>query len=213
MVNRESLPEIPLLGSLREKDKLCTISLIVGVVALVGSIMFGALYLMSGGGHDVLAADLATRQEKLARYQSVSSLEEQLAIVEDRLEEVRAAHEAARLIAEQAYSAGGLNNGSVLEAVLDFADDNNVDIYSVVTEPEIADIDVGAGGGEGSDDLVYYRLLFEMEVTGSLTNSGKFLDDLELGELRTVQINDIEISSDGDLYGATVHFSVTYPNL
>ena len=213
MVDRESLPEIPLIGSLREKDKIYAISLIVGVVALMGTIVFGVLYFMSGDGQDALAAELAARQDKLASYQSVSSLEEQLAVVEDRLEDVRAAHEAAKRKAEQAYSAGGLNNGSVLESVLAFADRNNIDVKGVITEPTVVDIETGTQGGAGSEDLVYHRLEFEIEIEGSLTNIGQFINDLENGNLKIVLINNIEISDEVSSYAATVNFSVTFPNL
>ena len=98
----------------RPRDKFITISLIVGVIALVGCLLFGALYYMANADEEGLNAELLSRKDQLAGYQTVSRLEEKLVELQARLEEVRASHKEAVRLFKKTYDSGELTNGSIL---------------------------------------------------------------------------------------------------
>lgn len=213
MTDLNSASEMLIETEKRPREKYVTLSLIIGAIALIGCLIFGALYYMANADEKGLASELLSRKDQLANHRTVASLENELSAIQDRLKGVRTSHEEARRLVEETYSSGGLDNGSILEAVVDLADDYDVNIITMSTQPGTYSNSDAAEGSNQIGIVEYNSLSFQLQATGALSDLVDYIIELEQGDLRTVRLDSVSITDGNYLYTVTLNFSVVYPRL
>ena len=182
--------------------KLTNVALIIGVVALIVNVVLGVMYFQQRGERESLTSELAEIKQSFSEYDMADDLEKQVGDAEARLEEAQQAATEAKLMAEQAYSAENLSNGGILDGVLRLAQESQVNVVNISTQPK---------GNEVREGHIYSTLSIDLSVTGSLTHLAVFAHKLENGEIKAVTIDDISIRITSAAYAATMNFSVFYP--
>ena len=203
---------------MKARNKLTTISLFIGAVALLCSVVLGIMYFRTDGVYSSLASELETSKEKLASSEAVSDLQEQLATINTHLDEVRESYEEARTAVDESNAMGTLHNGSIIESVLQQAADNRVEVTSISTELNIinggntdteSELDSEQESEKGSDQL-YTSLSMELYLQGGLSDIAAFVDDLENGDIRNVHIDNIRISGEYNSYSVYMDLSLSF---
>ena len=178
-------------------------ALLLCVAALAANAVMGVMYFQQQSEQESPTSELTAARGALTEYVgSASSLEEQLAAAEARLTEEQLAIAEARLLLEQAYPPDRLSSGSILNSVLQLAQESKVNVVEVSTQPE---------GDEERNRHTYSTLSIDLQVTGSLRDLAAFVSKLEKGEIGTVVIDEISIAGTADPYTASLDFSVLYP--
>jgi len=167
--------------------RLSTLSLIVGATALLASVVLGVMYWQQLNQQESLRSQVTAATESLTEYGSAASLEEQLAAAE------------ARLMAEQAYLPDSLGSNAILDSVLQAAEESQVTIVGITTQPE-EDKEWG--------NYILSGLSIELEATGSPSEIEDFVNKLGAGALKTVSVHEISITEMTESPVVTLDISV-----
>jgi len=167
--------------------RLFTLSLIVGGTALVANVVLGVMYWQQLGQQESLRSQVTAATESLTEYGSAASLEERLAAAE------------ARLMTEQAYLPDSLGSNAILDSVLQAAEESQVTIVGITTQPE-EDKEWG--------NYVLSGLSIELEATGSPSEIEDFVNKLGAGALKTVNVHEISITEMTESPVVTLDISV-----
>jgi len=195
------------------RSRLRTAALIVCVAAMVASAVFGVGYVQQEPTKDALATELTAARQSLSDQSSQSErqaaeqarrMQERLSAAEAELEEARVALAGARGTVEQAYSPTRLSTGGVLRGIFELASESRVDVLSVTTETQ---------EDENRGDQTFSRLSIELRVAGRLASIAAFVNELEEGSVKAVNIDDVSVTGEGNLYTADLELSVLYPQL
>ncbi|MEE8372676.1 MAG: hypothetical protein V3R87_02945 [Dehalococcoidia bacterium] len=195
------------------RSRLRTAALIVCVAAMVASAISGVGYVQQRSTNDALATELTAARQSLSDKSSQSEqqaaeqarrMQQRLSAAEAEVEEAKAALAGARSTFEQAYSPTKLSTGGILRGIFELASESRVDVVSVTTETQ---------EDENRGDQTLGRLSIEMRVAGRLASIAAFVNELEEGSVKAVNINDISITGEGNLYTANLELSVLYPQL
>jgi len=209
MIDLPIQSEIPIGLEKRPRDKVTKISLAVAAIALLGCFLFGILYFSTNGQEDKLTVELLAKENRLANHQTVDKLEDELAISLERVEDARRSYEEARLTTGSAHVIDDLNNGSILEAVIELANDNDLDIISISTSPGLYE-KTGESDEQGGG-VRYNSLNFQLQIAGELSDLESYIVELEQGELKTVNIDSMSITGADNSYTTVMDFVVIYP--
>lgn len=195
------------------RSRLRTAVLIICVVAMVAAAISGVGYVQQRPTKDALATELTaarqslsdqSRQSERQAAEQAQRMQERLSAAEAELEEAEIALAGARSTFEQAYSPTKLSTGGILRGLFELASESRVDVVSVTTEIQ---------EDENRGDQTLSRLAIELRVAGRLASIAAFVNELEKGPVKAVNMDDVSITGEGNLYAADLELSVLYPQL
>jgi len=156
------------------KGKLTSTVIITALV--VFCVYMGMNYIKERQGQEALASQITDAS------QLIVELPENTQDLEERLETAQA-----RLDDEQGAFPSEINSIEVVDAVLELANDCEVNIVPIETQPQ-------ATVAVGEHDYNIFRL--NVVVEGSLTQLLAFINGLEKGEFETLIIEHLEVDRD-----------------
>ncbi|MFQ5826890.1 MAG: hypothetical protein ACE5IA_05985 [Dehalococcoidia bacterium] len=150
---------------------------------------FGMSYLKQRDEQAALRAQMALLQKQLAlKPPDIPRLKEKLAESEARLE-------ASRL----SFSSDGLTSHALLDTLLSWAGESQVQVVSTRSLPE---------GQEKVGGNVYHVLPMAMDVEGSYSQILAFLDKLEAGTLDNLIVRQVNMTEGSDSFRAAVKLAL-----
>lgn len=167
--------------------RLSTLALVVIAAALIANALLGVTYFQQHRERESLASQLSAARESLREYGSAANLEERLAAAE------------ARLKAEEALFPKELGNAATLNDVLQLAQDSQIKIVDMKTQPK---------RDENRGNHTYSALSVQLQVVGSLPELQAFLNKLERGALKAVSIDEISITGMKESPAGSLGFSI-----
>lgn len=159
----------------------------ISAVILAAYGLFGVSYIQQRQEQGTLTSQIAVASDLLEEYDSPASLEQQLADAE------------ARLAAEQASFPTRLSSTEVLDAVLQLAQESQVEVLSLRAQ---------SVSMERVGEHDYAVLRFNTGVEGSFSQVLAFLNLLEGGELETLILENVSISESAELCTASLDLAV-----
>ena len=149
------------------------LSVLLCVVLLVAYYLLGTDYLKQRQEREVLASQITEAAQMLAQVPAPpADLEERLAATQASLEGVR------NSFPEE------LNSTRVINTILKLADEVGVKAIPLITQPWAI---------ESVNDYDYSVFRLNVAVTGTYTQLGSFLSQLENGELQTLTVESLRV--------------------
>lgn len=166
--------------------RFSTLCLVVAILAIVGTVVFGVLYVQQQSRQASLKSQIATTQQALGEYDSTA------------LDEEKAAAEAS-LATEQAYFPSELDSATTLGSIFQLADQHQIAITSIAMIPE---------GNQNAGNHIYTPLSISLRATGTISKLEAFIEDLESGSLQAVALEDISLTGLEGTPVMSVNFSI-----
>ena len=158
----------------------------MAILASVGTVVFGMLYVQQQDRQASLESQIATTQQALGEYDFTT------------LDEERAAAEAS-LAAEQAYFPSEIDSAVALNSIIQLAQQHQIEIASITTTPE---------GDQNEGNHAYTPLSISLQATGIISKLEAFLEDLGSGSLQAAALEDITFSGLDETPSMTLNFSI-----
>ena len=161
---------LPLLGRAGKEAnaKLPVVSLLIGVLALMGCALLTAMYFQQGRERESLVSQLNTARRNVVNYGTEARRAERLSSAQ------------VLLATAQDYFPDTLSSAAVLDSILRLAQETHVRITEVTAQP---------GKGTGAGGRSYVALSVDLQVSGSLRELQAFLDGLEKGGVKAASID------------------------
>lgn len=165
------------------------------VLALAGYIILGVFYMGEESDQDDITSQIEERSPVLAELEANYMTEDEekvaLAAAQNVLDE------------KQKLIPVGLDSNTVMQKILQYAEENRVQLPGLSIPPETV---------QEADGIEYYMVSFSMSITGAFANVMDFISTLENNEeIGTLQVSDVSMRESGGQWSAT--FSVSLASL
>ena len=193
------------------RSRVAGATLIVCLVALVATAVFGVGYVQQRPVREALSTELTAARRTLEGLADMSDeqraaedrrLQEELAAAEAELESEKQALAEAKWMLDQAYRYEMLSTGGVLNGAFQLAAEKRVEILAVSAEYQ---------GRERRGDRFFATLALDVKVAGRLSDVAAFVNELERGPVKAVTIGSIVVTGEGSVHIADLELSVLYP--
>ena len=179
------LPPLERAGKEAEA-KLPTVSLLIGVLALMGCVFLTVMYFQQERERQSLVSQLNTARRKLVSYGAEASRAERLSSAQ------------ALLATAQDYFPDTLSSAAVLDSILKLAQETHVRVTEVAAQP---------GKDTGAEGRSYVVLSVNLQVSGGLREIQAFLDGLEKGAVKAVSIDRVIVGGVRESPAASISVS------